>query len=327
VHAPRSASGTVTIPAAGAYPISITFFEKDGGETMQVYWSGPGITRQLIPNSAFTQGPLPPPPPPQSGLNYRYYEGSWAALPDFNQLTPLKTGSSPNVDLNVRTPGRNDNFGLVWEGYITIPAAGNYTFETVSDDGSMFWFNSLYNPSATPLVNNDGLHAPRSAGNTVTIPAAGVYPIAISYFEQNGGETMQLYWAGPGISRQLIPGSAFMQTPPVTSAVNATDRYSIKSLAEPVTTTGATISSIYPNPFTKSFQVAFNNFSAANDIMVNVYDLKGRLVHRQHPGKLPKGNTVLKVGMDGRHLPPGVYMAALTINGVPSKMVKLVKAE
>ena len=35
------------------YPIAITFFENNGGESLQVYWTGPGIPRQLIPNSAY----------------------------------------------------------------------------------------------------------------------------------------------------------------------------------------------------------------------------------------------------------------------------------
>lgn len=148
---------------------------------MQVYWSGPGIARQLIPNSAFGSGggTMPPAAP---GLNYKYYEGAWNALPNFSALTPVKTGTTPNVDLAIRNV--NDNFGVVWEGYINITTPGSYTFETISDDGSKLYFNSTYSPGATALVNNDGLHAPVSATGTVNIPSAGLYPIAITFFEQ-----------------------------------------------------------------------------------------------------------------------------------------------
>jgi predicted esterase len=92
------------------------------------------------------------------GLQYKYYEGSWSVLPDFNTLTPIKTGFTPNIDISVRN--RNDQFGFVWQGYIKIPVAGTYKFETNSDDGSKLWLGP-YVATATPLVNNDGLHAPQ----------------------------------------------------------------------------------------------------------------------------------------------------------------------
>ena len=210
LHAPVSATGTVNVLTAGTYPISITFFEKDGGEQMQVYWTGPNFSRQLIPNAALTTTA----PSAATGLTYKYYEGSWDALPNFNTLTPVKTGTSENTDISVRPPGRTDNFGFVWQGYINITTPGTYTFETVSDDGSKLYFNSLYDPSATATVNNDGLHAPVSASGIVNIAVAGVYPICITFFEKTEGEQMQVYWAGPGFARQPVPNSAFTTTPP-----------------------------------------------------------------------------------------------------------------
>ena len=127
------------------------------------------------------------------GLKYRYYEGDWNQLPDFNALTPLKTGSAPNVDLGIRK--RDDYFGVVWEGKIRIPTAGNYTFEILSDDGSKFYFNSLYSASATPTINNDGAHYALASG-TVNNVSAGLHSFALAYFEKWGGETMQIYWTG-----------------------------------------------------------------------------------------------------------------------------------
>ena len=203
LHAAASVSGSAYVAAAGAYAIAISFFEKTGGETMQLYWSGPGITRQPVPDAAFTGTALP-----ASGLAYRYYEGNWNSLPDFGSLAPVKTGSSANIDLGTRN--RNDYFGFLWEGNISIPAAGTYTFETVSDDGSKFYFNTRYSSTANALVSNDGLHAPTSASGSVYVAAAGSYPVAISFFEKEGGENLcSLYWSGPGFGRQPVPDGAF----------------------------------------------------------------------------------------------------------------------
>jgi large repetitive protein len=148
-----------------------------------------------------------------AGLKYRYYEGVWSNLPNFNTLTPISTGITPNIDIvSARTPGRNDFFGFVWEGYIRLPVAGTYTFETNSDDGSKVYVKSFYDPNATAVVSNDGTHAMQFRSGTVTVDTAGYYPIAITFFDNINAEGIQLYWTGPagsGISRQLVPNSAF----------------------------------------------------------------------------------------------------------------------
>ncbi len=203
LHGTRSVTGNVYVSAPGLYPIAITFFEKGYGESMQVFWSGPGFGRQPVPNSAFSSNPEAE----ASGLQFRYYEGDWNALPDFNALAPVKTGYSSNVDMRARNV--SDHYGFVWEGYITIAAAGMYTFETISDDGSKLYFNSFYSAGAQALVNNDGLHGERSVSASVYIPAPGLYPVAITFFEKGFGEAMQVLWSGPGFGRQFVPNSAF----------------------------------------------------------------------------------------------------------------------
>ncbi len=124
------------------------------------------------------------------GLQYKYYEGNWSVLPDFNTLTPFKTGTSKNIDISIRN--REDQFAVLWQGYIKIPVTGTYKFETYSDDGSKLWLGT-YDASATPLVNNDGLHGSQFNSGTVTLQA-GIYPISVAYFEQQGDQVMQLYW-------------------------------------------------------------------------------------------------------------------------------------
>lgn len=143
------------------------------------------------------------------GLNYKYYEGSWSVLPDFNTLTPVKTGTTSNFDISVRN--RDDQFGFVWQGYIKVPVAGTYTFETYSDDGSKLWL-APYDANATPLVNNDGLHGVQYKGGTVTLQP-GIYPISASYFEQGGAQVMQVYWTCSALfgdnNRHLITDNYF----------------------------------------------------------------------------------------------------------------------
>ncbi len=329
LHAARSVKGSVMNLSSGSYPISITFFEKGGGETMEVYWTRPDNVRERIPNSAFGSGNVPP-PPPSTGLTYKFYKGTFDVLPNFNHLTPVQTGTTPNVDISVRPVNSDDQFAFTWEGYINIPVAGNYTFETISDDGSKLYFNTLYNPAAAPTVNNDGLHPARSASGTVNNVAVGSYPISITFFEKNGGETMEVYWTKPDRVRERIPNSAFTKSSMPSQAVSSIalpkTNYRVTSSNDQVINK-IEITNIYPNPFTGNFFVNFYNASTAKDVHVNIYDLEGSLIHTHLAANTSMGINTININLTGKKLPWGVYMVGIIINGKASKLVRLVARE
>ena len=158
--------------------------------------------------------PAPPPPATPSvtlrdpenpanavaGLDYGYYEGNWNALPDFNSLTPVKTGTGNKPDLSMRN--REDNFGLRYTGYVSVPADGTYTFYTTSDDGSKLLIGT------TEVVNNDGGHADQERSGSIGLKA-GVHALTIVYFEGGGSQTLTVSYSGPGIGKQFIPDAAY----------------------------------------------------------------------------------------------------------------------
>ena len=51
-HSPASRSGSITL-TAGLHDFKMEYFEQGGGALAKVYWSGPGIARQLIPSYRF----------------------------------------------------------------------------------------------------------------------------------------------------------------------------------------------------------------------------------------------------------------------------------
>ncbi|MEO5999595.1 MAG: PA14 domain-containing protein, partial [Chitinophagaceae bacterium] len=135
------------------------------------------------------------------GLAYNYYEGTWNSLPDFTTLTPIKKGVTANMTLDPRR--REQEYAFLWQGFITIPATGNYTFETNSDDGSKLYIGR-YGFNTVPIVDNDGLHPNRFVTGTISLNA-GVYPISISFFQNGGNQTMEVYWSSnSGLSRTLL---------------------------------------------------------------------------------------------------------------------------
>ncbi len=325
LHAATSAKATVSIAKAGTYPISITFFENTGDQKMEVYWSGRFFPRQLIPAEVFS----PNPSNLINRLNYNSYGGAWTMLPDFNALSPEKTGASSNIDINTAKPvGRDDIFGIVWQGYINIPAPGNYTFETVSDDGSKLYFNTFYSVGATALVDNDGVHAAKSATGTVNIADAGVYPLTITYFEQYGGQSIEVYWTGPGIPRQRIPDEAFaLIKAPAFRDIFPTTAMQKSEVVNSAVSGQETINlnSVYPNPFDQSVTIDFYNAVSTNDISIGLFDLNGRKVLMNHPGRLPAGNNIIKMNLNGINIREGVYIIQIQKNGIAWKTAKVVK--
>lgn len=156
-----------------------------------------------------------------AGLPYKYYTftGTWNNLPNFTTLTPTSVGVMPNIALTPRS--QNDNFAFLWEGFINIPVTGTYYFRTNSDDGSRLWLGALngtsspYSFSATPTVNNDGLHGGQDRTSIALNLTAGLYPIAIAFYEQGGGEAMTVTWRTPssGTNFVAMPNSVFGDVP------------------------------------------------------------------------------------------------------------------
>ena len=141
-----------------------------------------------------------------AGLDYAYYEGAWNLLPDFNALTPAETGTVANFDLSPKN--RTDNYAFRYTGYVQVPADGRYTFYTSSDDGSKLYIGDQ------EVVNNDGLHGMVEKSGTIALKA-GLHAITVSFFEQGGGEGLEVRYAGPNLGKQLVPDAALFRLSPV----------------------------------------------------------------------------------------------------------------
>lgn len=136
------------------------------------------------------------------GLQVAYYEAPFNALPrpiDWDALEPKWTDSASEI--SIARKERGDNVGFRWLGMINVPEDGTYTFWTNSDDGSHLWVDGEH------VVNNGGVHGMRTVQGQIDLDQ-GRHAIEINFFEQGGGEGMEVSWAGPGFERQPIPASA-----------------------------------------------------------------------------------------------------------------------
>ncbi len=169
-------------------------------------------------NPAGTLPPPPPPPPEGQGLNYKYYSLTTApgitppVMPNLDTLAPTKTGTVAKVDISPRLT--EDSFAFHYDGSLTIPTAGQYTFYLQSDDGSKLWIDN------TLVLDHDGAHWYWEKASAPVTLAAGTHTIKVDYYEGYGNEYLALSWQGPGLGKQEIPSSAFTagSTPPPTNS-------------------------------------------------------------------------------------------------------------
>jgi hypothetical protein len=119
-----------------------------------------------------------------AGLTYRYYEGSYGIVPNFNSLTPVKTGTCATFDLTVAN--RTTNMGIRYDGYLTIPSDGIYCFTTSGYSGTRLYVGTtLVVDNSTwqgpgPVIGFIGLKAGKHAFHVDFFNATGTPSIAVT---------------------------------------------------------------------------------------------------------------------------------------------------
>ena len=130
-------------------------------------------------------------------LNWKYYEGAFGALPDFDKLTPVAAGTTPTIDLSVKQ--RDGSFAQLFTGSLNAPAAGEYTLWLDSDDGARLFVNGQ------KLIDYDSSHGEGNEKRAkITLPA-GKIALRVEYFQSGPSPLgLNVAWAGPGFSRRPL---------------------------------------------------------------------------------------------------------------------------
>ena len=135
-----------------------------------------------------------------ANLAYKLYEGGWDKLPNFDSMQPKQTGEAAGFDLGVA--GRNNNFGLRFEGFLLIATAGSSPLFMGSGAGSRLYIDGR------PVVEVDGLH-PYEVRTGKQPLSAGVHPIRVDYFQGGGEWQLTVEYQGKGVARQPLSGAVF----------------------------------------------------------------------------------------------------------------------
>lgn len=163
---------------SGVYPLEVTFFEKTGGQQLSVAWQGPGITKQLIPNSSLTNQSIPNPVAPSapSGLSATAFSASainvkWSDVNNENHYEIYRSLSSSGTYVHVGTVPANT---LIFKDSALTPSTRYY-----------------YQVKATGSTGESPLSA---KVNTVTLSMPSVPSAPANLYSQILGNYAELNW-------------------------------------------------------------------------------------------------------------------------------------
>lgn len=180
---PTENQGTFVAASTGWHPIRIASTEGAGDASLQLQYSGPGIsTRADVSRHA---------------LRFRADEATGLALAGFDDaflLAPTAVTvddvAPADVDWAAGSPAElgltdADYFSTRWAGQVRIEAAGAYTFRYVSDDGHRMWIDGVQVLDAWDETTHDNTTA------SVTL-VRGWHDIVIDQLEGGGAARAQL---------------------------------------------------------------------------------------------------------------------------------------
>ena len=139
----------------------------------------------------------------EDGLAYRAYTvgkgiKSCAAITD-GALAAEGVAAEPSIAVKPR----EEEFGLVFTGFIEVPETGLYRFFVDSDDGSLMKLHGAV------VVDNDGPHSATEKSGAIALEK-GLHPVEILMFEDAGQDLLRVSWRGPGMdAKAVVPASAW----------------------------------------------------------------------------------------------------------------------
>ncbi len=129
-------------------------------------------------------------------LTYRFYRDTWEQLPEFDNLKPESEGVIASGLLSLAPASREQAIGLVFEGKLKVPQAGEYTFALDSTEGVRLL-----------VAGKKVFERPakgRQTGEARVALAAGLLPLRLEYFNTDRKPALQVEWSGPGMARRAL---------------------------------------------------------------------------------------------------------------------------
>jgi hexosaminidase len=132
------------------------------------------------------------------GLRFSLHRGEFNSTEEIGNMADAM-GTVSGVSIPAGAPA--ENFGVVLEGYLMIPADGVYSFYTGSDDGVRVFIDDEL------TVDGDEFHHGITNEGRAALKA-GLHRVKVRYFQRQYRQSLNMSWEGPGVTRQTVPPEA-----------------------------------------------------------------------------------------------------------------------
>jgi hypothetical protein len=149
-----------------------------------------------------------PAAPSTPGLSWKVYSGSWTELPNFSALESVLNGASPGLLDSAQGIAR---YATVWDGFISVPADGGYTFHLIDRDGARLVIDGMEVAKTGPpfgLVCGAAGNALRYDRGSIGL-RGGLHAIHIEALNTATDGSPRLMWEGPATPLADLPPAAF----------------------------------------------------------------------------------------------------------------------
>jgi hypothetical protein len=133
-------------------------------------------------------------------LKFRFYRDTWQSLPDFGSLKFETAGELPRNFVTLSAASRHEAMGLVFEGNLKVPQAGEYVFSCEATEGVRLI-----------VGGRTAIEKPQRGTHQATVKLdlpVGLVPIRVEYFNTDRKPQLKIAWEGPGRERHWLTDEA-----------------------------------------------------------------------------------------------------------------------
>jgi len=197
---------TFALNAGDIVPIKIDYVEISGPAYVRNYIKGLITPAQIIPNE-WLRTPLKD-SNPTNGLKSFYFNDNGSHTAPADKSTAFSSRTEIGSQFNWSTgsavaSGPTDNWMSTYEGYVTAPTDGVYTFKTIADDAARVTVDGQ-------VIIND--YAPDGAVSSTSSPGVSLIggksvPIKIEYYELGGAANLYFTVKSATLAEQDVPAN------------------------------------------------------------------------------------------------------------------------
>lgn len=193
----------VSLEAGHRYPVKVVLVNAAGSARAQLSWSGPGISKRVVPKGRLHAKSLLPAHAASitsgSGLLGTYFGSASFSGPSSTRIDPLINFVWSDRD---PMPGfARTNLSVRWTGQVRVEHSEEYSFHVVADERVRLWVDGK------PVINRTEQFWLSESKGSLPLVAGERYDIRLESSSTAGDVVAKLLWSSASTTKTNIPSS------------------------------------------------------------------------------------------------------------------------